>query len=943
MKKIKFALTAVIIAISIIAGLTVLHITNRNDVFEAFKGTDITENVDEYIKSQSKEKAPEMRNGIWLKENYDVDFDTESEDFQNAVEKIKKLSFDTVFLDSEFYSSKREKNEKSETDVPDVITYLKNENLSVYLLMDSSFDIQTVCKMAKECSGIIISHSTNDIEQLNNVLMAIKTAALIENKNAQIFAKLSENSDMSKFNKRSVHGVYLPLGINSSPDTLKKWNEAARLSDTKLILGYDLDSTLKKETSADFVLRQMYEMRELSKVSMRAISSFKAVKKDFQHSFSAVETYIKDGIAADITLREIGITGYDGEVVDTLDFSGEIEIYGSDLFPVYLDGEKISLGENGSRRLTFSFEEGDNEFTFTQCGKKLVYKVNAVFDGDILKSVTPENEIALYPKEKTTVTVVGYYKADISVKVGAKEYKAKPVDKSATGYVAFNAKVKMPSTREEVASLGMITVIGSYGENSMQLKGAVITPAEETVILQKPEEEEKTTTPIKIENYVPSIPGNLQQTIPGNVQQSTTIGQLQTPSVTPPSTVTTPSSGSYSGNEMALITANYADTRPLIYNDDTYTPSCSALVKGTMDYITAASEAYNKEYGEQVYFYELASGVKVLRDDVQLIPRQDMGDNSLNVISSTGDNGTLKIYLSTSWKVPYTISFSPQSYFSQYGTKFNVTAFSSDYIQITFHHTSSANGSIDASLSNVISGASWVVSAANKTATLYMPVRAFGEYYGCSVEYDENGFMVITVHNKPQTLSGSLILLDPGHGGKDPGALGFDGAVEECDVNLAIAYYTKQALEARGAVVYSTRGGDDTVELEDRKAVARSLKPDFFVSIHSNSSTNKSMIGTATYYYKPFSKKLAGNIYNEMLSVFKSTLYYGQASLYDSISDGTPYYPFSVTRLDECPSVLIETGYVSNNDECYKLIQQHNQQALGEAIARGIERTITGY
>jgi len=100
------------------------------------------------------------------------------------------------------------------------------------------------------------------------------------------------------------------------------------------------------------------------------------------------------------------------------------------------------------------------------------------------------------------------------------------------------------------------------------------------------------------------------------------------------------------------------------------------------------------------------------------------------------------------------------------------------------------------------------------------------------------------------------------------------------------------------------------------------------------------MIGTATYYYKPFSKKLATNIYNQMLSVFKGYLYSGQADAYDSISDGTPYYPFSVTRLDECPSVLIETGYVTNNEECYKLIQSQYQQLLGEAIATGIENTI---
>lgn len=941
MKKIGFAVAAVIIAVSIIVTLAGLHIANRNDAFEVFEGTDITENVDEYIKSQSKEKAPEMNDAVWLRETKDVPFDTEDEKFQKAVRDIKESYFDTVFLSSEYYSAKKDESLSTDGDSKGAIEYIKNQKLKVYLRIDSSHDVETVCEMAKICDGIIVSGS-DEIEKLNSKLLKIKAAVLIENKNAKVFAELSEKADISKFNKRSVHGIYLAISKNSSFETVKKWSDASYVSDTKLILGFDLDSTMQKKTSADFVLRQMFELRDLDAVFMRCLSSYKAVKSDYQNSFSAIEKYITEGIATDISFREIGITGYNGETVQTTDFAGEIEIYGSDLFPMYLNGEKMSLGENGSRKLTLSLEEGTNEFTVSQCQKELVYKVNVSFDGDILKSVTPENEMVLYPKETAAVTVVGYYKAEISVKVGTKEYTAKAVDKTATGYVAFTAKIKMPDTREEVASLGMITVIGTYGGDSMQLKGAVISPAEEKPDISNSGGEEKTTTPVKIENYVPSLPGNIQQNIPGNIQPSATIGQLQTPSVSQPQQSTPSQTSDYTGNEMALIAANYADTRPLIYNDDTYTPSCSALVKGTVDYITAESEAYNKEYGEQVYFYELASGAKVLREDVQLIPKQDMGDNSISVISCTGDGGTLKIRLSTSWKVPYTISFTPQTYFSQYGTKFNITNFAANYIQITFHHTISANGNVDASLSNVISAASWNVSAANKTATLYMPIRALGEYYGCSVEYDESGYMVITVHNKPQALAGSVILLDPGHGGSDPGALGYGGAVEECDVNLALAYYTKEALEARGAIVYSTRGGDDTLELEDRKAMARSLKPDFFISIHSNASENTSMIGTATYYYKPFSKKLANNIYSEMLSVFKSTLYNGQANLYDTISDGTPYYPFSVTRLDECPSVLIETGYVSNNEECYKLIQSQNQQLLGEAIAKGIEKTVLG-
>lgn len=226
--------------------------------------------------------------------------------------------------------------------------------------------------------------------------------------------------------------------------------------------------------------------------------------------------------------------------------------------------------------------------------------------------------------------------------------------------------------------------------------------------------------------------------------------------------------------------------------------------------------------------------------------------------------------------------------------------------------------------------------------TLTMPLRATGKYYGCSVEYDQSGNLVITVHNKPQTLKDSVIVLDPGHGGDDPGALGLGGGVYESNVNYALAYYTKLALEKRGATVYLTRGGNTSLSLEDRKAIVRAVKPDFFLSIHCNASTNKSKIGTAVYYYKPFSFALAQNVYSNLLSVFKNNLYAGQGSVYGSLAGGTLYYPFSVTRLEDCPSVLIETGFVTNDNECMKLIDANNQQLLAEAIAKGVESSFNG-
>ena len=554
--------------------------------------------------------------------------------------------------------------------------------------------------------------------------------------------------------------------------------------------------------------------------------------------------------------------------------------------------------------------------------EKTYASMEEMYMDNLIDSVSPDDEVYVSPKEKILISVVAYSKAEVSVRVGTKRYEAKPADADADGYTAFTVKVTMPKTEEEILALGTISVTAICGESSLQMSGAAVYPAEK---MSQTTTSQSTTT-LSAGNYVPNLPNDAYE-FTTVISQSNNI----------PTTTPHISSG-FTGNQMCVVTNNFADTWPLISGDDTYVPYYTPLINGTMDYVTAASEAYNEDDGEMVYFYELSSGRKVKRESVQLIAQQNLAKNNISVVSSASQGGALTIKLRTDWKVPYAFTYNPQNYYSAGGKKYHVTSFGANYLQMTFYHTSSASGSIDASGSNVISSASWNVSG--DTATLTMPLRFAGKYYGYSIEYDINGYMVITIHNKPQTLSGSVILLDPGHGGNDPGALGFSGGVYESNVNYALAYYTKLALESKGATVYMTRGGDTAVELETRKAMVRSLKPDFFVSIHCNGNTDKNKIGTSVYYYKPFSYTLANNIYNQLLAVFKNNLYYGQSNLYDDISDGANYYPFSVARLEDCPSVLVETGYVTNDSECLKLIDTANQQKLAAAIAQGIENSL---
>ncbi len=555
--------------------------------------------------------------------------------------------------------------------------------------------------------------------------------------------------------------------------------------------------------------------------------------------------------------------------------------------------------------------------------EKTYASAEEMYMDNLIDSVSPDDEIYVSPKEKILISVVAYSKAEVSVRVGTKRYDAKPADATADGYTAFTVKVTMPKTEEEIRAIGTISVTAICGESSLQMSGASVYPAEKVS-----QTTTQTTTTLSAGNYVPNLPDD--------AYEFTTLPAQNSPSDVP--TTTPHISTEITGNQMCVVTNSFADTWPLIAGDDTYVPYYTPLINGTMDYVTAASEAYNEDDNEQVYFYELSSGRKVKRDAVQLIPSQNLQKNNISVVSATAQGGTLTIKLRTDWKVPYAFTYNPQNYYSAYGKKYNVTGFTADYLQMTFYHTASATGNIDTSGSDIISSAYW--NTDGDTATLTMPMRFAGKYYGYSIEYDQNGYMTVIIHNKPQTLSGSVILLDPGHGGDDPGALGLSGGVYESNVNYALAYYTKLALESNGATVYMTRGGDTNVELETRKAMVRSLKPDLFISIHCNGTTDKNKIGTAVYYYKPFSFSLANNIYNHLLDVFKNNLYYGQSDLYDDIADGAIYYPFSVTRLEDCPSVLIETGYVTNDNECLKLIDATNQQRLASAIAQGVESAL---
>jgi len=194
----------------------------------------------------------------------------------------------------------------------------------------------------------------------------------------------------------------------------------------------------------------------------------------------------------------------------------------------------------------------------------------------------------------------------------------------------------------------------------------------------------------------------------------------------------------------------------------------------------------------------------------------------------------------------------------------------------------------------------------------------------------------------PPDLEGKVIVIDPGHGSttswgaSDPGAIGFIGTHEE-EVVLAIAMKLTAMLEQAGAKVITTRQGKGAnINLPDRAAIANDIGADAFVSVHANSSLNRWLKGSATYFYAPYGsnlgsqrgdrRSLAGLIQDEMIT----------AAGTDDL--GVREENFSVLRNTTVPSVLVETAFISNAEEEIKLKDPGFQDKLARGIARGIER-----
>jgi N-acetylmuramoyl-L-alanine amidase len=203
---------------------------------------------------------------------------------------------------------------------------------------------------------------------------------------------------------------------------------------------------------------------------------------------------------------------------------------------------------------------------------------------------------------------------------------------------------------------------------------------------------------------------------------------------------------------------------------------------------------------------------------------------------------------------------------------------------------------------------------------------------------------------QPQTSKPfAVVVLDPGHGGEDSGAM--CGGVMEKDLTLDIARRVDRLLDSEGVATLMTRVGDSYVSLADRAAFGNRANGSIFISIHFNEDNKPVASGVETYYAahqinsgstfgswlpffsqppsnspKPESQSLAGFIQEALVARTRS------------VDRGTQAKQFFVIANVTSPAVLIEGGFITNKDELSKLISEEYRDQLAAAVTDGVLR-----
>ncbi|MBO4432165.1 MAG: N-acetylmuramoyl-L-alanine amidase [Clostridia bacterium] len=577
--------------------------------------------------------------------------------------------------------------------------------------------------------------------------------------------------------------------------------------------------------------------------------------------------------------------------------------------PLKVNKKIITPKADGSFSYKADLKKGKNKFTFSHKGNSLTYTVT--YQYVLIKSVSPAKNKTYAAGAVFPVSAVARNGSTVKARFRNKTILL-TADKSTKkgDFITYKGKFAMPTGGSKDINAGKITFTATLGEETKTLTSGTITC--------------KKTGKIKETN-----------------------------------SAVTPSGGKYmnvGSGYVAEIVSHSAETFTGTVTSkksiDWSRPTNNYLPAGTMDYCLTSLISYKGKQNIKKYV-TLRAGYRVYQDKLNTpnpkvkVTKMYAGTlpdhNEISVLSYKQQDSHMVLKLGCLWKAPFYFKSAPQDYIDTKTQDYRVTSLTCNHIDITFCYATKfynfENGKMPFTIDKddpIFKSVKLIKNKSDCTLRLYLKKQ--GGFYGWDSYYNKNGdlcfdFLIPRTVKKAKNsygvdLNGAVILLDVGHGGKDIGAPGRSPKKHnEATQNLLLANKIKKELTKIGANVVMTRTNNVTRSSDQKLKILRSVKPDYCLAIHHDSSTNSSANGFCAFYFQPISKSAAAFVRNETAKT-KKTIYKKVEKL--------KWHTYYMLRCSACPVVLTENGFISSPYD-YKNIVSGKQNTLkAQAITKGI-------
>lgn len=649
----------------------------------------------------------------------------------------------------------------------------------------------------------------------------------------------------------------------------------------------------------DQLLRQLSIMEDYDDIGGSCFNSLQGLRDNLLGSTDTLMKYFDEQINTSTLFDSLQMISPTQTSFVTYDSSVKFMGTFDENFDVYFDGSRVKLNEAGNFFIQKDLKVGRNSFVIEHKGKKIYYTIERQVD--VLRSIGQTKDIVVEGGSRVTLEAVAYSGSSVSAVIAGKTVTLKEKSgasedlDSNSDYAKFVGYYRVPEgIVGSQQSLGSVSYYAVYRGIEEYMTGGSIT------IDAEPEPPKQVESNFVDESSVGT--GEVVGTIAPVVTSSEYVTYIKTLN-------------------------NYTQVFDSQTSGNIPSPVLSQLPAGSLDYYKTAS-------GD---FVISTSGRRYKSSDVTTFYDTGLGTNALYVKAVGNSNGKSYLKLHLDYKSTFNVT-APVSYVEELDGPYGVTNYNATKVEIVFDNVTSVTKLPDFKNCSLFSAGSWdtVEQKGVPKFRLTLTLRQAGIYSGCGAYYDENGDLMITFDVPTASLSGKVIVIDPGHGygkvvGKlDPGSI---GNVTEQSVNLAVAKVLEKKLTAMGATVVRLKTESEFILTETRPTVARSYGADMFISLHCNAALNQQAHGVEVYYFTSFSQPLAKYI-NDNLSNYYDSKVYGDGT---NSSRGDKYSYYWVTLQQDFPSVLVEMGFVSNERECMIMADPTYQDGIAQSIADGVK------